>query len=298
MTAVDAALRNSPSAGELLRTATRELARARVDCPRLDAEWLLMTALGWSRERLYRDLLRPLEAAERALFEHMVSRRCLGEPAAYVTGHREFWSLDFKVSRDVLVPRPETECLVETGLDFLASWTGPSRVLELGTGSGALAVSLAHEREDIEIWATDISAAALEIARENARRHGVFDRIHFLEGDLFGALGGEVPAFAAVVSNPPYIACGDISDLPAAVRDWEPSLALDGGPDGTMYHRRIIAGGGRHLLPGGLLALEIDCRTADTVCGLMRAETGFNPGTVIRDYAGRERVVWACRTSR
>lgn len=297
MTTVCVALRQPPSAGELLRTAARALARARVECPRLDAECLLMAALGWSRERLYRDLPRPLEAAERSSFEHMVSRRCLGEPIAYVTGHREFWSLDFKVSRDVLVPRPETEHLLETGLAFLTSWTGPPRVLELGTGSGALAVSLAHERADIEIWATDVSAAALEVARENARRHGVLDRIHLLEGDLFGALGGMAPGFAAVVSNPPYIASGGVPDLPGAVRGWEPLLALDGGADGMVFHRRIIAEGARHLLSGGLLALEIGCGTADTVRGLMGAAAGFNAGTVVRDYAGRDRVVWACRMS-
>jgi len=276
-----------------LRSATEELSRAGVESARLDAEWLLMAALGWAKAAVYRNLRWELEDDQQSEFESFVARRCLGEPAAYVTGRREFWSLDFAVSRDVLVPRPETEHLVETGLRFLDSWTGPIRILELGTGSGAVAVSLAHERKDIEVWATDVSVAALRVARGNARQHGLGERIHFLEGDLFEALGSVQAPFAAILSNPPYIARGDLANLPCGVRDWEPLSALDGGPDGMDFHRRIISEGSSYLCPGGLLALEIGSSMADDVCEFFQCTNGFTPATVVRDYSGRARVIWA-----
>ena len=281
-----------------LRAATRELSDAGVEFSRLDAELLLMAALGWTREQIYRGLSCVLEEGQRAVFDGFVARRCNGEPSAYIAARREFWSLDFHVSRDVLIPRPETEHLVETGLEFFESWRGPRRVLELGTGSGAVGISLAHEMSDVEVWATDISAAAIEVARGNARRHGVSNRVHFLVGDLFEALDSDSGDFAAILSNPPYIASGDIPDLPCGVRDWEPWSALDGGGDGLIFHRRIIRDGKDHLLPGGLLALEIADLTASAVCERFRAGREFSPPRVIRDYAGRERVAWALADER
>lgn len=280
-----------------MRSATEELSRAGVESARLDAEWLLMAALGWAKEAVYRNLGCELEDDQQSKFESFVARRCLGEPAAYITGKREFWSLDFTVSRDVLVPRPETEHLVETGLRFLDSWAGPLRILELGTGSGAVAVSLAHERRDIEVWATDVSVGALRVAWGNARQHGLVERIHFVEGNLFGALGSMKGPFTAILSNPPYIARGGLADLPRGVRDWEPLSALDGGPDGMDFHRRIISEARNYLCPGGLLALEIGASMADHVCEFFRFTEGFTPATVVRDYSGRERVVWGLRTN-
>ena len=278
---------------EVLRRATARLVRAGVESPRLDAEWLLMAALGWGKEAVYRNLRCQLEDEQRSVFDGLVSRRCMGEPAAYIVGKREFWSLEFKVNGDVLVPRPETEHLVETGLEFLDSWTGPRRILEIGTGSGAVAVSLAHERRDIEVWATDISARALDVARHNARQHGMAELIHFCEGDLFGALDAMKGPFAAIFSNPPYVASADLADLPREVRDWEPLPALDGGPDALDLYRRIISGGAHHLYPGGLLALEIGSGMAEDVCELFRIRNGFNQPVVGHDYAGHERLVCA-----
>ena len=282
-----------PKVAEVLRRATTQLAGAGIESARLDAEWLLMVVLGWSKEELYRNLANEFEDERRSTFDDLVTRRLAGEPAAYIVGQREFWSLEFKVNRDVLVPRPETEHLVETALRFLDSRTGAMRILEIGTGSGAVAVSLVHERRDLEVWATDVSASALGVARENARRYGLAGQIHFLAGDLFGALGSVKGPFTAIVSNPPYIASADLAHLPREVQDWEPLSALDGGPDAMDFYRRIISAGPDYLCHGGLLALEIGSGMADDVSELFRAQTGFNQAAVVHDYAGHERLVWA-----
>ena len=276
---------------DVLRRATTRLAEAGCATPRLDAEILLMEVLGWSREDLYRSPETTLDASETERFEALVARRERGEPVAYLIGKREFRSLDFTVTPDVLIPRPETEHLVEAVVDFLASRPGPQRILDLGTGSGAIAVSVAKECPEAEVWATDVSAPALAVARENARRHGVERRIHLFHGDLC-APARDLPGYLdAVVSNPPYIPTREMTRLPRDVRDWEPSLALDGGVDGMGFHRRIAEEGIPLLREGGLLAVEIGADLGDAVCELFRAHRDIREIRMLRDYAELPRVV-------
>ncbi len=279
----------------VVRRAAARLRDAGTATPRLDAELLLMEALGWSREDLYRSPGTELRDSQAERFESLLSRRVQGEPVAYIAESREFWSLDFRVTPDVLIPRPETEHLVETVADFLASRRGPCRVLEIGTGSGAIAVCVAREWPDAEVWATDVSAPALDVARENASRHGVGGRIHWLRGDLLAPVQGLLDWFDVLVSNPPYISSGEIGRLQRDVRDWEPALALDGGADGMDFYRRLARDGVRHLRKGGLLAVEVGAEQGGGVSELFLAQAGLRRTRVRRDYAGFPRVVAAER---
>lgn len=281
----------------VLRDAAARLREAGAGNPRLDAELLLMAALGRSREDLYRNPEGGLKASEARRFESLVSRRLRWEPVAHLTGWREFWSLDFRVTPDVLIPRPETEHLVETAVDFLASRRGPRRILEIGTGSGAVAVSLAREFPDAEIWATDVSAPALEVARENAARHGVEARLHWLRGDRLMPVRGSRHRFDVLVSNPPYVPSGEVGRLQRDVRDWEPALALDGGVDGMDFHRSLVRDGVGHLREGGMLAMEIGAEQGGAVSRLLEAREGLGRVRIRRDYAGLPRVVCAERVS-
>jgi len=254
-----------------------------------------MKSIGWSREDLHRRSGDELEDLQAERFQGLVSRRLRAEPVAYMTGTQEFWSLDFRVTPDVLIPRPETEHLVEAVLDFLASRPGPSRILEIGTGSGAVAVSLAKEDPRAEIWATDVSAPALDVARDNAARHGVEGKIRWLRGDLFAPVQGFSGWFDVLVSNPPYVPSGEMGGLPRDVRDWEPALALDGGADGMDFYRRLARDGVRHLRQGGLLAVEAGAEQSRGVSRLFQARDGLHRLRVRRDYAGLPRVVTAER---
>lgn len=284
-----------PRVADVLRRAAAGLSEAGIDTARLDAEVLLMEALGWSREDLYRNPEAELQEFQAARFQGLAARRRRGEPAAYITGSREFWSLDFRVTPDVLIPRPETEHLVQTVLDLLAERPGPRRVLDLGTGSGAVAVALAKERADLEVWATDMSAAALRVARANAQQHGVAGRVHFGEGDLFAPVRGREGFFDVLASNPPYVPRGEMVRLQREVRDWEPAAALDGGVDGMDCYRRIAREGARYLRPGGWAAVEVGAEPASGVRGLFRDGAGFGELRTVRDYAGHDRVVAAER---
>ena len=284
------------TAANVIRRATARLAATGCATPRLDAELLLMEVLGWSREDLYRSPETALDASETERAEALVARRERGEPVAYLIGRREFWSLDFSVTPDVLIPRPETEHLVEAVVDFLESRAGSQRILDLGTGSGAIAVCVAKECPRAEVWATDVSAVALEVARENARRHGVGHRIRWLQGDLFTPLRGSAGSFDALVSNPPYIPSVGMARLPRDVGEWEPALALDGGRDGMDFYRRIVRDGTPRLREGGLLALEVGDDLAGPVSDLFRAHGELRRVRVLRDYAGLPRVVAGERT--
>lgn len=295
VTAPPVRARHADSAAGLLRRATARLGESGCVTPRLDAELLLMEALGWSREDVYRSPETTLDAPEAERFEALVARRECGEPVAYLSGKREFRSLEFTVTPDVLIPRPETEHLVEAVVEFLASRPGTQRVLDLGTGSGAIAVSVARECPRAEVWATDVSPPALEAARGNARRHGVDHRIRLLQGDLFSPLGGLSGSFDALVSNPPYIPSRDMARLPRDVREWEPALALDGGADGTDFYRRIVREGTPRLREGGLLAVEIGAGLGGPVSELFRACGELRRVRVLRDYARLPRVVVAER---
>lgn len=275
-----------------------------VETGALDAEVLLAHVLGCGRGHLYREPDAPLGPAEQARFEELVHRRLAGEPVAYLVGRREFMGLEFKVDARVLVPRPETELLVETAL-VLLGWARPPAAtvpaglptapatgiaVDVGTGSGAVAVSLARFLPQLRVFATDISPAALEVARENARRHGVDRRVEFLPGSLLKPLRGRglEKKAALVAANLPYIPTGELPNLPAGVRDFEPRVALDGGPDGLSPHRRLLAAAGDYLAPGGYLLLEIGPGQGETLA--QEAPAGFR-SRVVRDLAGRERLV-------
>lgn len=278
----------------LLQLSTGYLRERGSPSPRLDAEVLLAHVLGMERIQLYVNFDRPVDREELDRYRELVRRRGRGEPVAYLVGEREFRSLSFAVSPAVLIPRPETELLVEAVLSELdslpAGW-----VVDVGTGSGIIAVCLALEGGPRPVAAVDCSPAALEVARANARRHGVDERIRWLQGDLLAPLevAGLEPV-AAVVSNPPYVPTAQWRALEPTVRDYEPRLALDGGPDGLAVIRRLIGDSSRILAPGGLLALEVGAGQRAAVDGLLEA-AGFVAPRWIHDYGGHARVVLSRR---
>ncbi len=281
---------------DYLRLAAGHLSTKGIESARLDAELLLADVLGCTRVELYTSYDRPLEAREVDALRERLRRRAAREPVAYILGRREFFSLDFEVDRRVLVPRPETELLVERTIALLqraGNGNGAAHhVLDLGTGSGAIAVSVAHTLPDIRVMATDIAAAALEVAPRNADRHGVADRIEFRAGDLFDAVG-EGRVFSLIVSNPPYIAESEIKALEPEVREWEPAVALVSGPDGMDATRRIIEGAPRFLDPDGFLLLEVGTQVEEVRRQFLGAR--WRQVRVHADLAGIPRVVEAQR---
>jgi len=273
----------------LLQT-TRDLTACGSPSPRLDSEVLLMRLLKTDRLQLCMHPERNLTEGEAAGFARWVERRRRGEPVAYIVGEKEFWSLIFQVNRDVLIPRPETECLIEEVLERCGPEAGDLRIIDIGTGSGAIGIALAKEMPAARVVATDISPGALEVARQNAIIHGVADRIEFLHGDLFASASG---SFDLIVSNPPYIPDEDYPRLPAGIREFEPRQALIAGPDGTAFHREIIRGGAHRLKAGGWIFLEIGEGQKELVETLFRQE-GFTDTIRFRkDYAGMDRVAAA-----
>jgi release factor glutamine methyltransferase len=332
---------------DYLRLAGDHLRAKGVQNDRLDAELLLAEALGMSRVELYTSHERPLSTDEVDRFRELLRRRAAREPVAYILGKREFWSLELAVDRRVLIPRPETETLVETAVRActgrLAASTSPTRyetevvttdaaavesdaaavesgadaslragpaakavkakaergvpllaerVLDIGTGSGAVAVALAVELPGLNLVATDESAATLEVAPRNAQRHGVAERIDFRCGDLFTALESD-EVFDVIVSNPPYVKDDEISLMEPEVKDWEPRGALFSGADGMRETARIIDGAPRHLKPEGWLLLEVGTQAEDVRARLARG--GWRDVRSFPDLAGRDRVVAARR---
>jgi release factor glutamine methyltransferase len=261
----------------------------------LDAEVLLSYALGLTREQLIVMADLPLGAEQVRRFESLLGRRIQREPVAYIVGRQEFWSLDFEVTRAVLIPRPETECVIEAALGLAARLSSdkPLRVLDLGTGSGAIAVSLAKELPWASITATDISPAALAIARRNAVLNGVVERISFRCGDWLEALYEQAATFDLIVSNPPYIRRAEIAALEPEVSRWEPRAALDGGVDGLDCYRQIAAQAGRFLAADGALVLEIGAGMGSDVLPIL-LQAGLCRGVeIVHDYGDRERVAVA-----
>jgi release factor glutamine methyltransferase len=273
---------------ELLRWTQGHFASRGIESPRLDAECLLAHALGSDRLRLYLDFDKPVEAAERARFRELVRRRADERvPVAQLTGRKEFWSLAFEVTPDVLIPRPETETLVAWLLDALPDREAELDVLDLGTGSGAIAVALATELPKARFTATDVCEAALALALRNAEAHGVADRVRFLPGDGFAPVAGE--RFDAVLANPPYVAEGAEAGLAPELRH-EPRRALFAGPEGTDLLRRLAAEVGDHLAAGGRAAFETGSEQTDAVAGWLGAG-GLCEVAVRRDLAGCRRIV-------
>ena len=264
-----------------------------VDAPRLTAELLLAHALSCDRVRLYLDFDKPLGDPELGRYRELVRRRADGEPTAYLTGVREFHGHRLSVDARVLVPRPETELLVEAALAELAGRPEGAAVLDLGTGSGALAIALALGRPGARVTAVDVSPGALTVARANAAALGA--AVTFLEGDLFAPLPAAAH-FDLIVSNPPYVPAGELAGLSREVRR-EPRLALDGGPDGLSVLRRLVAAAPRYLTPGGVLLLEMHETHLEPLPALCRA-AGFAVAEARRDLAGLPRLTVAWLTAR
>ncbi|HUK41219.1 MAG TPA: peptide chain release factor N(5)-glutamine methyltransferase [Candidatus Acidoferrales bacterium] len=289
-----------PTVRHALAEAAQFLTHAGIESARLDAEVLLGHALGMERAELYIRRDSALTCDDGKRFQELLARRAKSEPVAYITGHKEFWSLDLMVTPDVLIPRPETELLVELTLAQVAadSPKTPLKILDIGTGSGAVAIALAKELPTARIWAVDASAAALIIANSNARRHGVAERIRFLHGNLFDPITELGQSFDFIVSNPPYVLTKEITTLAREIHDWEPKIALDGGPDGLDYYRRIIAQTHEYLAPEGRVLLEIGAEIGAAIAELFARTGGFERTKIYQDYAGKDRVIGTSKLAR
>ena len=264
------------------------------ESPRLEAEILLAYAKQCPRIQLYTHFDDELSDEVRGRMRALVKRRADLEPVAYLVGHREFFSLDFEVNRDVLIPRPETELLVMEALEALKAAEVSGRVLDIGTGSGCIAIAIAHRAPTAAVTAVDISESALVVARRNAERHNVADRVSFLQGDLFAPLGaGE--EFDVIVSNPPYVSTDDQTGLEQDVVRHEPHGALFAGRDGLDVIRRIIDTAPQHLRAGGSLFLEFSPEQADSIVALLHASGQFEGINILRDTSHQQRAVLAKR---
>ncbi len=281
------------SLGEKLDELKRRFSAAGIENPATDAAAILCRALGWDRARLHahpKDIL-PGEAASRVA--EAASRREKREPLAYILGEREFWSLPFRVAPGSLIPRPETELIVERAVALLREYDAP-RILDLGTGSGAIAVAFAKEVPGARVVATDMSEKTLRLAQDNAAANGVAGRIAFHRADWLDGLPGGEP-FDAVVSNPPYVPSGAIESLMPEVSRHEPREALDGGPDGMNCLRRIVCGAPGWLRSGGVLLLEMDPDQIPRCAVEVRLTRAFREPEVRQDLAGRDRVLEAVK---
>jgi release factor glutamine methyltransferase len=286
----------TPRPLELARLAAEHLATRGVTDGRLDAELLLAHVLGIRRLDLYLQFERPLTDEEVAAYREAIRRRARREPLQYITGEAAFRELVLRVDPRVLIPRPETEVLVGEVLDWArgeAAAGGALSALDVGTGSGAIALSLLREGPFGRVVATDVSAGALEVAAANAAALGLADRLELRAGSVWSAVG-EVERFHVIVANPPYVMESERATLMPEVRDHEPGAALFSGPDGLEVVREIVGGARAHLRAGGLLALEVGVGQASTVAGLVSAAGLASPRVVV-DLAGRERVVLAVR---
>ncbi len=281
----------APAKPLLIREALLESRRAlQGDEPALEAELLLMHALGVDRAHLYQRLAEPLAPEASGAHRRLLERRLAGEPLPYITGHREFFALNFEVTPAALIPRPETETLVELAIAFARERCAGRRIAiaDIGTGSGVIAVALAHEVPLARIVATDISADALALARRNAARHDVADRIDFREGDLLEPLVEPVQIIAA---NLPYVTTAQWQDSPPEIRDHEPRVALDGGSDGLDVIRRFVFEAPARLAEGGALFCEIGAWQGEEAREIARRAFADARIEIARDLAGRDRVL-------
>lgn len=286
---------------KLLEWTSGFFSRKEVDSPRLSAELLLAHVLAVPRIKLYTDYERPLGEKELATFRDLVKRAGEQEPIAYLTGKSYFFNLELAVGPGVLIPRPDTETLVENVLQLIRNTPGMDspRVLDLCTGSGCIACAIASRVKTASVTAIDLSETAVAIAQKNAEQLKVADRVVVLQGDLYTPLTDTVDAqpFHLIVSNPPYIPSGQIESLDRNVRDYEPHLALDGGPDGLVIHRRILEQAAYRLLPGGHIFMEIAFDQGHCAMELMSAQPDLQNARLLKDYGGKDRVVTATRKS-
>ncbi len=280
---------------ETITRASGRLAAAGISTARLDAEVLLAYVIKKDRAWLIIHGNDNLDSSGQKLFEDTISRRSRREPLQYITGKQEFWGLEFLVTPDVLIPRPETELIVETAIRAVKEAGSRSTIADLCTGSGCIAVSLAKETREARIFATDASEQALAIARENARRHGVSGRIRFLEGDLFGPLeeldvrGG----VDIITANPPYIPSGELAALQPEVRDYEPGIALTAGPEGIEIQREIITASVDFLNKRGVLIMEMGIHQAAALRSAAEDTGSYAVIEIYKDLAGIDRVIVA-----
>lgn len=276
-----------PTIKQILTKAVAILEKVEVDTPLLDAEVMLSELLGVPRSYLFAHPEELLDCVVVGHFESWLRFREQRVPLAYIIGHKEFYGLDLEVTPAVLIPRQETEVLVETAISALRGIASPM-VAEVGVGSGAVAIALAKSVPDSMVFGTDSSAQALEVARRNVEKHALAQRIKLRLGNLLEPLAGLT--FSVIVSNPPYIPTDEIPNLQPEIFRYEPLVALDGGPDGLEYHRRIAREAPSYLEPGGLLILEVGCGQSDAVKALL-ASAGFTHIRSMRDLGGVERVV-------
>jgi release factor glutamine methyltransferase len=286
------------TAAEALRWGTARLQSRQIDTARLDAEVLLGYCLKWQRSALYSHPHHQLTSGERRSFEELIARRERHEPLAYLTGVREFWSLPLHVGSGVLIPRPETEWIVETALRYVPLLRRQGlrcRVLDVGTGSGNIAIAVAAHQPAVEVIALDISWEALRTAQSNAGACQVGDRVTCLCGDLFAPLNPRQTRFDLLLSNPPYIPTGQLPFLPVTVRNYEPRAALDGGDDGLWFYRYLAAEGPDYISGDGVMIVEVGYDQAEEVSSLLVQSQHWELLEIVKDYSGRERVVVAQR---
>ena len=276
---------------DALRQAREKLRASEVDDAGFEAEYLLRHALGCTREHLLLALDSDVSSSDQLRFDSVVDRRADGEPSAYITGHKEFYGLEFKVDPRALIPRPETELLVELALEFAAQRTSRVEglnITEVGVGCGAIAIALAVNLSRARIVATDISPAALKLASENVSSHGVEDRVTLLEGDLLQPVSGPIDI---LVSNPPYIPSAQLAALPREIRDHEPRVALDGGENGMVLIERLICQAKEKLRPGGAMFVEIGWDLGDRVLARSFELWPESEVSITPDLAGLDRIL-------
>ncbi|HOF77656.1 MAG TPA: peptide chain release factor N(5)-glutamine methyltransferase [Smithellaceae bacterium] len=272
---------------EILNEATRELETAGMETARLDAEVLLAFCLNCDRLEFLKNPDMQISKSQLAVFNKLVSRRLKWEPVAYITGRKEFWSFTLEVNKGVLIPRPDTEIILEEALAVGKNIIAP-RIADIGTGSGAIALALAKELPEPKITATDISPAALKVAKKNARNLKLGKNIEFLKGDLFAPVKG---LFDIIVSNPPYISAAEYEELPRGVKDFEPKIALLAGQTGVEFYEKLIYQSKNHLKKDGWLLMEIGAPQAEKIRDIMQECAFFEDIDVRRDYAGHDRVI-------
>lgn len=282
---------------ELLEVTTTFLTRKGIDNPRLSAEILLAHQLNLTRVKLYIAFDQPLNDQEINGYRSLIKRRLNREPIQYITGTQEFWSLDFDVDPRVLIPRPESEILVEQVILLHKQWLGntnrPPKILDLCTGSGALAISIAREIDNASICASDISEDALTVAASNSKKHDTDKQIGFIQGDLWHPIEKLGTKFDFIISNPPYVASIDYESLSPEVRDYEPRQALDGHHNGMFYIEKIIMNGPNYLEPGGWLLIEMAPAQIDMALKIIDKSENFSEKRCIKDYGHRDRVIIA-----
>lgn len=281
---------------DLLSVTADFLKSKKIESPRLCAELLLSRQLETDRLKLYLDYDQPIGETDVNGYREMIKRLINGEPIQHITGVQEFWSLEFNVNENVLIPRPETEILVDQVLKICKNENkekGSGRLfLDLGTGSGAIVISLAHELkpEEINFWATDISQKALDTAIRNAKKHDVFNHIEFVQGDLFEPLKDHDISFDFILTNPPYVATSEYDSLPPNVREFEPRIALDGYDDGLFYIEKIIDQAPFYMKPGGWLLIEMAPHQTERAIEIISENKKYDKHKIVKDFSDMNRI--------